>query len=872
MITKLHTFKKQILVLAVLLLGVTSQAQDTPFDCDFSAYLFQYNDVYAIDLASGNSYLAARDITPGNINATAYNPADGFIWGYLSSPSRTIVRIGNDFLTTSFTIPELPTGNKYVGDISPDGIYYFKAGGTSYYKVDLNPNSPTYTQYLSTETLSQNISVHDWAFNAVDGNLYAVEKNSNILYRINPTTSVVEALGEVPILSGLNYTYGAVYFDADGRFYVSANQTGTVYVIQSVQDVTPGATMDSNLFAFGPSSASNDGARCPSAPVLQEICDNGIDDDGDGLIDCEDPSCSGFGSCEVIAPPTTANDGGLESNGRLSEAINKRNFNRAKTSYKFDQKTAKRVTKDTSRQTGSAYRTANNSFELQDFVPLNTINEDFAVESTPTDLLNITNATEVYSVDYMQNGASIASVLALKTENGVYEHTKYICDRLLGAELITVSTMDINDHAFIKSIIKNEDGSFEYVLSLSAKVENSDVNFAVESHWNLDLYETDVTFYNFQIWSDSIDDLYSLAQEVLNLLDTEKPILDYQLSAPPTVFVRKGHYNNGALDLQIINTNATTMVNFDSGFRTTETNDFNYTTSNLDLNENYITNITVPTGHLFDIGFRIGDGVNTPDDLFMSDGPWGVDDSEASTTVNNYQISENTMTFDDQDFPIERNVALNATTSTYVATYRALTPRFKAVDVSEDYNSFKLRASGTGNLEITLVKESITIWEEQYKTTIALTEDLESYAIMFSEFTSTLNTELEANDIVTIVFTMVSNDGVTTTKEMNLQDVRFSRGNSLSVNDFESQTINTLAAYPNPMVDTSSIQFVSNQSETVQLVIYDQLGKVVLNRTVKTQVGKNQIAINGEQFSSGLYICKLSSTNAHYNPLKLLVK
>jgi hypothetical protein len=872
MTTKLHSLKNQLVILAVLFLGTTVQAQDAPFNCDFSAYLFQYNDVYAIDLASGNSYLAARDITPGNINAAAYNPADGFIWGYLSSPSRTIVRIGNDFLTTSFTIPELTTGNKYIGDISPDGIYYFKAGGTSYFKVDLNPNSPTYTQYLSTETLSQNISVHDWAFNAVDGNLYAVEKNSNILYRINPTTSVVEALGEVPILSGLNYTYGAVYFDADGRFYVSANQTGTVYVIQNVQDVTPNATMDSNLFAFGPSSASNDGARCPSAPVLQEICDNGIDDDGDGLIDCEDPSCSGFGSCEVIAPPTTANDGGLESNGRLSEAINKRNFNRAKTSYKFDQKTAKRVAKDTSRQTSSAYRTANNSFELQDFVPLNTINEDFAVESTPTDLLNITNATEVYSVDYMQGGASIASVLALKTENGVYEHTKYICDRLLGAELITVSTMDINDQAFIKSIIKNEDGSFEYVLSLSAKVENSDANFAVESHWNLDLYETDVTFYNFQIWSDSIDDLYSLAQEVLNLLDTEKPILDYQLSAPPTVFVRKGHYNNGALDLQIINTNATNSVNFDSGFRTTETNDFNYTTSNLDLNENYITNITVPTGHLFDIGFRIGDGVNTPDDLFMSDGPWGVDDSEASTTVNNYQISENTITFDDQDFPIERNLTLNATTSTYVAAYRALTPRFKAVDVSADYNSFKLKASGAGNLEITLVKESITNWEEQYKTTIALTEDLESYAIMFSEFTSTLNTDLEANDIVTIVFTMVSNDGVTTTKEMNLQDVRFSRGSSLSVNDFETQTINTLAAYPNPMVDASSIQFVSKQSETVQLVIYDQLGKVVLSRTVKTQVGKNQIAIHREQLSSGLYICKLSSTNAHYNPLKLLVK
>ncbi|WP_452230706.1 DUF6923 family protein [Lacinutrix sp. MEBiC02404] len=866
MTSTLHTLKNQIIVLVVLLFSFSSQAQDIPFNCDFSAYLFQYNDVYSIDLASGNSYLAASNITTGNINATAYNPADGYIWGYLSTPSQTIVRIGKNFQTTSFSVPELTTGNKYVGDVSPEGIYYLKAGGTSYFKVDLDPNSATYTQYVSTETLSQNISIHDWAFNAVDGNLYAVEKNSNILYRIDPITSTVVALGEVPILSGLKYTYGAVYFDGDGRFYVSANQTGTIYVIQSVQDLNPTSIIDSNLFAFGPSSASNDGARCPTAPVAQEICDNGIDDDGDGLIDCEDPSCSGFGSCEEIAAPTTANDGGLESNGRLSEAISKRNFNRAKKSYAFDQMSAKRVTPNPVNYTSRTI----NDFQLQDFVPLTTINEDYAVESTPTDLLNITNATEVYAVDYMQNDASIASILALKTENGVYEHTKYICDRLLGAELISVSTIDINDQAFIKSIIKNADGSYEYVLSLSAKVANNDVNFEVESHWNLDVYEADVTFYNFQIWSDSIDDLYSLAQEVLNLLEVVKPISGYELSSPPTVFVRKGKYNNGALDLQIINTNATENVTFDSGFRETETSDFNYTSSNLDLNENYITDIQVPTGKLFDVGFRIGDGIHTPDDLFMSDGPWGMDDSQASTVVTNYAISPNTNDFDAADFPIERNVSLSATTSTYFAAYRALTPRFKAVDLT-DYNSFKLQAKGTGDLEITFVKQSITNWEEQYKTNIALTANFQNFEIPFSEFRSSLNGDLVLDDIVTIVFTMVSEDGSRTTKEMQLQDVRFSIANTLSVTNIETEA-DVLAVYPNPMVTKANIHFTANQTETIHLTIYNHLGKVVYTKTVKAQSGKNQIAISRQHLSTGLYICKLSGTQIYYSPLKLLVK
>ncbi len=857
---------KHIVLFLSILTTINISAQNDPFNCVYDAYLFQYNDVYSIDLASGNSYLVAEDVTPGSINAAAYNPADGFLWGSLSSPEKTIVRIGQDFQTTSFYVDELPTSGRYVGDVSANGIYYLKAGGTTYYKIDVNPTSATYTEHVATETLSQNINIHDWAFNAVDTNLYAVEKGTNILYRIDPETSIVQSLGEVPILAGLNYTYGAVYFDNSGRFYVSANQTGTIYVIQRVQDLDGVIAMNSNLFAFGPSSASNDGARCPTAPVLQEICDNGIDDDGDGLIDCEDPSCSGYGECDVINPETSgANEGGLESNGRLSDAINKRNYNRAKTSFTFDKNNAPRVTRS------QFYaETSENGFTLPDFIPLNIINEDQAIESTPTDLINITNATEIYSVDYIKNNTSIASILALKTENGVYEHTKYICDRLLGAELISVSTIDINGQAFIKSLIRNTDNTVEFVLSLSAKVINNDTNFAVESHWNLDRYEPNVTFYNFQIWSNSLDDLYLLGAEVLNLLNVQKPISDYNNSTPPTVFVRKGNYTNGMLDLQIVNTNATGSVGFDAGFRTTETSEFSNTSSTINLNGNYITNLQVPTGNLFDIGFRIGDGIATPDDVFMSDGPWGIDDSEVNTTVNNYTVSQNTNSFDADVFPIERNVSLRANTTTYVAAYRALTPRFKAVDVS-GYDSFNLTASGTGNLEITFVKQSITNWEDQYKTTITLTTTEQEFNIPLSSFVSTTGSAMELNDVVTIVFTMVSENGQMVTKIMNLQDVYFSNESTLSVPGFENET-QQVAAIPNPMTTHTHIHFTANQSENVQFVMYDQVGKIVYKAQITTEHGSNKIPLNRHNLRSGLYFCQITGSKQAYKTIKLLVQ
>ena len=846
---KLSSLKTLAVILFCGAQSLTLTAQDIPFNCDYSAYLFQYNDVYAIDLASGSSYQVASDITEGSINATGYNPADGYIWGSLSSPSKTIVRIGKNFETTTFYIDELPLSNRFIGDVSLDGIYYLKGGGSTYYTIDLNPESNNYGGYLATANLSQGLSIHDWAFNAVDGYLYAVERDTNKLYRIDPTSGNVLLLGEVPILSGLSYTYGAVYFDVSGKFYVSSNNTGTIYAIENVQDLDGTNEMNSNLFAFGPSSASNDGARCPTAPVPQEICDNGIDDDGDGLIDCEDPSCSGYGECDVIDPETaSANDGGLESNSRLSKAINKRNYDRAKTSHHFDKTTAARIAKTAN----YAQRNANDAITLEDFIPLQTIGEDEVINSTPEDLVTITNATEVLGVDYLRNDYAVASLLALKTENGVYEHTKYICDRLLGAELLAVSTITIDDHQFIKSLIKNVDGAPEFVLSLSAKLSEDETNFRIDSHWNIDAYEQEATYYNFQIWANSIDDLYVLGREVLTLLEAQKPITGYELSPPPTVFVKKGSYYNGELDLVIMNTNQTEEITFDAGLRATETSTTQTLNTTLNLNGDYISYQEIAVGPLFDIGFRIGDGINVADDLFLSDGPWGLDDSEPSTTIDGFEITENTSPYEANEFPVARNAHLEATTDTYVGMYRALTPRFMPVDLTA-YNSFKLNASGTGNLEITFVRESITLWEEQYRTTVALTDTTQEYMVSIEE--------AQLEDVVTIVFTMVSEDGSLQTKEMNLQEARFTTQETLSIDAIDTMPTASVGNYPNPFSNATTIQLpvVMNAA---QITVVDMMGRIV-DRQDLMIMGSKSAQYHPRQLAPGVYGYTITDTNTN---------
>ena len=856
--------RKSYLFVLIFIQYIT--AQDTPFNCDYNAYLFQYNDVYAIDLASGNSYTVATDVTEGTINAAAYNPADGYIWGSLSFPSKSIVRIGKDFSTLTFYVDQLPTNGRYIGDISASGLYYLKGAGVTYYVVDVNPESENYGAHKATKSLSQNISIHDWAFNAVDNMLYAVEKNTNILYRIDAVTGNVESLGEVPILSGLNYTYGAVYFDASGRFYVSANQTGTVYVIQNVQDIITGGSVESNLFAFGPSSSQNDGARCPTAPVLQEICDNGIDDDGDGLIDCEDPSCSGYLGCPTIAASSTANAGGLESNNRLAEQISKRNFNRVKQNYTFNKTTAKKHYKTSKYGKESRVKGV---FKLSDFVPLHVIAEDEVVESSPKDLVSITNAKSIYSVDYLKQNDAIASVLIIETDKGVYEHTKYICDRLLGAQLISVSTIDIRGHEFIKSLIRNIDGSLEFVLSLSVKSINNNTEFGIESHWNLDKYEKNIGFYNFQIWSNSLDNLIKLGEEVVNLLEVQKPVTSYKTTKPPTVFVKTGTYINGKLHLQIVNTNNTKRVAFDGGLRATETNSVEQVHTNIALNGNYISNVEVDAGHLFDIGFRIGDGIHTPDDLFMSDGPWGYDDDAPTTTVTSYTVEATNTPVDVNTYPIERNITLEATTSEYIAAYRALTPKFNAINLSH-YTNFNLQAKGTGQLMVTLVKKHITNWPSQYRAYINLTDVLTSYSIPFTAFKSVNNTPMDMSDVTSIVFTMLAENGIKTTKKMDLQALQFSQNSTLSLTHLNKTSPSGLVVTNNPMVNKTRLVFSAKTAKDVTLLIYNQLGRLVRQTPYHVTAGKNNVEVMRGNLNTGVYFCEIKGLD--FNPEKLIIK
>lgn len=834
-----------------------------PFNCVYNAYLFQYNDVYAVNLASGTSLLVAENITSNTINASAYNNVDGYLWGFLNNEPKTLVRIGNDFSTNKFKINTIPDGINFsfVGDINKDGVYHFKDDQTVY-KVDLNPNSENYLKYIGSFNLSSDINVHDWAFNINDNHLYTVEKNTNHLYRINTSALTMEDLGEVPILKGNSYTYGAVYFDVDGNFYISANQTGTIYRIKNVQDIITKDNINSNLFAYGPASASNDGARCPSAPVPDEDCSNNIDDDGDGLVDCDDPACSGVEECPTITLTTSGNSGGLESNNRLSQKINSRNYTRSKTNYKFDSKKAPSYKKINQNYLGQKIKTS-----IEDFIPYDGVENTEAIVTTPSDLIGLTNAIKTFSVDYVnQNKQTVASILSMETENGVYEHTKYICDRLLGAEILGINTFFINEEMFIKTTIKNTGGEIEHVISFAVN-DNGD-GYNVESHWNLDQYTADKSYYNFQIWSNSVDDLYKLTNNVLEMFNNVKPITSYKNSRIPYVYIKSGNYKNGKLTLNIVNTNNSTSINIKGGLRASETSDTEIIDTKIQLNK-YNTNIEFEAKSLFDFGFRIESNKGgTPDDVFMADGAWGLDDSAENTKILNFEVNPQEDIITEGSYMVERNINLSAKTTEYVSIYKAFTPRFNPINLQE-YNALKLNLKGNGKLSIVIMKDNITKWEDQHKYTLELNNEMEIKEISLNEFKNQNNESINMSNVTMIVF-LIANEviGAEEEKSISIQNIEFKHNNTLSNNEI---VLNKQAQVtPNPIKTNTVIKYDSKVNTDYQLSVFDASGKKIKYIKGTVVVGNNAINYTRTIENNGVYLYQLNITNGNSYSGKLI--
>lgn len=241
--------------------NVEARAFDT---CPSEAFLIQDKvaSLYNVDLATGYFQKSTPlDWNQKKMNAMGFNYHDAYLYAY-NSYFGSIVKIDADYKVTPLWPDNMPQIGFYVGDIAvSSNTYYLYRPGSSYglYRIELDSHHTDYMQMIKIVSGSDLLmNIFDFAFHPENGLIYAVDKWGNLL-RINPDIGNSTKISNI----GQSGVFGAVYFDVSGNLYVSRNNDGHIFRVNTNSNYPV-----AEFFAYGPASGNNDGARCALAPII----------------------------------------------------------------------------------------------------------------------------------------------------------------------------------------------------------------------------------------------------------------------------------------------------------------------------------------------------------------------------------------------------------------------------------------------------------------------------------------------------------------------------------------------------------------------------------------------------------------------------
>lgn len=549
-----------------------------------------------------------------------------------------------------------------------------------------------------------------------------------------------------------------------------------------------------------------------------------------------------YGDISSYNPISTGNEGGLESEGDLSSLIAKRNLNRLKN----------KTNKTTKAHQQKMALTPGRTTGLANYIPLTGMfGTETAYVSSPDDLLEITNAVEVYAADYYEKESRVAAVLATKTEGEVYNHTKVICDRLNGSKLLDVRPVLLKGHQLIQSKIERADGTIEYTASFSVQL-NETYN-EVFSFWNLDQYP-EGNYNNFQIWGASYGQVFNIANYILERLLTEKELKSTpREEIVPKVFVSSGYYSQGKLHLDIINKEKTNGLYFVGNSKETEISELKNITENISLSGTYNETITIETGSLFDIGFSLQSYTsNIIDALYLADGPWGLDYIEDTVTVSEFLIENQLAATDASLYQIERNPSISGQIKETLNLFRHILPGNQTFNISE-YSAVQFEIKNSLPVEVILLTDAELDWENRLRFKLDPHENVALKAIDFKNFKDASGKTHDFNNVRSIIFSVQGD--FTTYKPFQLQvkNLAFGTVSNIDVPN-SSQSSNKAIVYPNPFKTETNIVLpkVSKQS---MITIYDAMGRKIDYQVIASET--SQITYKNNNLKAGVYFYRI---------------
>ncbi|OYU54152.1 MAG: hypothetical protein CFE25_16075 [Chitinophagaceae bacterium BSSC1] len=493
--------------------------------------------------------------------------------------------------------------------------------------------------------------------------------------------------------------------------------------------------------------------------------------------------------------------------------------------------------------------------------------------TTPTDIIGITNAKEVVSVDYTLNGSCKGVVFATTTKAAIYDHTKAVCDRLKGAQVVKMDSVIVNGMGLLRFSLKYEDGHIENIISFSASINPARNTIAIQSNWLKASFIPEETMYNFQVWSVSDELSTEITGKILTQLQQIAAIEPLKKSGllPDTYFV-SAKREGANLEMMVQNNLAGTSGYFELQEKANEQSAVVSRKVPFNFSAVQSNSLQLPVSDAFETTVKMYVNNQLQDEVFLSDGAWSVDYNPANTVLNKFETKNDNRKTVPEELQLFRNAYVSANTNAYFTMLKLMRGGGLPKDIT-GYQSMKFNANGNGTLKITLVKQSVKNWDDQYFLKIPLTNTPKDYLIDLGEFSSLVNkNRIKPDDINAIVFTVTNSAGTTSSITQSINNLAFSKE---SVSYIRSLTSKEIKLFPNPSTGKFNCVFQSDKDIQLQLNITDaSKGIVIYRKTVTAVKGSNTVSVDLGTTLQTLSVCilNLGAEDGSYQPNRILIQ
>ena len=494
--------------------------------------------------------------------------------------------------------------------------------------------------------------------------------------------------------------------------------------------------------------------------------------------------------------------------------------------------------------------------------------------STPTDITSITNAADVNSVDFVYNNTCRAVAFATETLGQMYDHTKAVCDRLKGAQLLGMSNFTLNNLNFVRYTLLQPDSSIQYAMSFSIGKQAGASSFSFQSNWLNADYTAQDTMYNFQLWGAAPYYCIDMALEILSNLNAIMPVQQLKASASlPNTYIISGYRNGSNMYLSVKNNTA-----FTSGYFLVQDvkNENTTTTTSREVNINVTANgyslVTIPVNEDYQSTVSLYINNKLQDVVFVADGAWAYDSSATNASQQVFTVTNDTIevTNTNTEYHLLRNVQISAVTAQFVSVYKLMNGGGTAQNL-KGFNTMRFTASGSGtNLRIYLIKNSIANYASQYYYVLPLTGSNKDYTIALSDFKSdSIKSSIDMSDVIQVVFAFEVANGVSMTVNGSVGNVLFSTETAAY---YTSDDAGDVQVYPNPSNGNFTASLITDSPTPLTMRVIDAAtGNVVMVQNINSLQGTNNIPVSITQHGTRMYIVSFQASDKKFKAEKVLV-